>query len=110
MENSVLFTEAAAEKVRSIIAEEEGSASKLRVFVQGGGCSGFTYGFTLDDVAAEDDFEVETNGVFLLVDAMSMQYLEGSTIDYQITLQAAQFIIKNPNAVSKCGCGSSFGI
>lgn len=110
MENPVTFTVDAAEKVRAIISEEGNPSLKLRVFVQGGGCSGFTYGFTLDETAGEDDFEVETNGISLLIDAMSMQYLMGATIDYQVTLQAAQFVIMNPNATSKCGCGSSFGV
>lgn len=110
MENTVTFTPAAAEKVHEIILAEGNSALKLRVFVQGGGCSGFTYGFTLEEKVEEDDFEFETNGISLVVDAMSMQYLQDSTVDYTVTLQASQFVITNPNATRNCGCGSSFGV
>jgi len=94
--------------VKSLI-EEEGSADlKLRVFVSGGGCSGFQYGFTFDEVTNEDDTVIEKNGVSLLIDPMSFQYLVGAEIDYTEGLQGAQFVIKNPNATTTCGCGSSF--
>lgn len=109
MNTQVTFTEAAASKVASILADEE-SAKALRVFVKGGGCSGFQYGFSLEETVEEDDFEFETNGVKLIVDAMSMQYLEDATIDYVETLSGSNFSISNPNSVSKCGCGSSFAV
>lgn len=104
------FTSAAAEKVRSIIEEDGNHDLRLRVFVQGGGCSGFQYGFSLEDHAEEDDFEMETGGVRFLIDAMSMQYLHGSTIDYIESLMGSNFIINNPNSTGKCGCGSSFSV
>ena len=102
------FTDAAAEKVRSLIEEEGNPELKLRVFVTGGGCSGFQYGFTFDEAAAEDDTAMEKNGVTLLIDAMSLQYLMGAEIDYSEGLEGAQFVIRNPNATTTCGCGSSF--
>ncbi|MFT0533243.1 iron-sulfur cluster insertion protein ErpA [Castellaniella hirudinis] len=104
----LVFTDAAAAKVRELIAEEHNTALKLRVFVQGGGCSGFQYGFTFDEEVAEDDTTIERDGVQLLVDAMSFQYLIGAEIDYQDDLEGAQFVIHNPNANTTCGCGSSF--
>ncbi len=104
----LLFTDNAAKKVRELIEEEGNSELKLRVFVSGGGCSGFQYGFTFDEVVNEDDTAMEKNGVTLLIDPMSYQYLVGAEIDYQESLEGAQFVIKNPNAVSTCGCGSSF--
>ncbi|MCD6681150.1 MAG: iron-sulfur cluster insertion protein ErpA [Burkholderiaceae bacterium] len=104
----LLFTEAAAVKVKSLIDEEGNPELKLRVFVQGGGCSGFQYGFTFDEETAEDDTVLQKGGVTLLVDAMSLQYLMGAEIDYKDDLDGAQFVIKNPNASSTCGCGSSF--
>ena len=104
------FLPSAVEKVRDIIAEENNPNLKLRIFVQGGGCSGFQYGFTLDEIANDDDFDLEFNGVHLLVDAMSRQYLEGATVDYVEELYGSQFTIKNPNATTTCGCGSSFSI
>lgn len=104
------FRPSAIEKVRDIIAEENNPDLKLRIFVQGGGCSGFQYGFTLDEVANEDDFDLEFNGIHLLVDAMSRQYLEGATVDYVEELYGSQFTIKNPNATTTCGCGSSFSV
>ena len=108
MPSPLLFTDSAAAKVKQLI-EEEGSADlKLRVFVSGGGCSGFQYGFTFDENQAEDDTAVVKNGVTLLIDPMSFQYLVGAEIDYQEGLEGAQFVIKNPNATSTCGCGSSF--
>ena len=104
------FTDSAAAKVADLIAEEGNPDLKLRVFVQGGGCSGFQYGFTFDEVTNEDDTTMTKNGVSLLIDAMSYQYLTGAEIDYKEDLQGAQFVIKNPNATTTCGCGSSFGV
>lgn len=104
----LIFTDAAAAKVSALIEEEGNPDLKLRVFVQGGGCSGFQYGFTFDEEVAEDDTEMVKNGVTLLIDAMSYQYLVGAEIDYKDDLQGAQFVIKNPNATTTCGCGSSF--
>ena len=104
----VTLEQGAIDKIKSLLAEEDTQGLMLRLFVQGGGCSGFQYGFTFDEQKNDDDFVVEKDGVTLLVDAMSMQYLNGSTIDYSKTLMAEQFEIKNPNATSKCGCGSSF--
>jgi iron-sulfur cluster insertion protein len=104
----LIFTESAADKVRQLIEEEGNNDLKLRVFVQGGGCSGFQYGFTFDEEVNEDDTQMEKNGVTLLVDAMSYQYLVGAEIDYKDGLEGAQFVIKNPNATTTCGCGSSF--
>jgi iron-sulfur cluster insertion protein len=104
----LIFTDAAAAKVRTLIDEEGNPELKLRVFVTGGGCSGFQYGFTFDEEIAEDDTRMEKNGVTLLIDPMSYQYLVGAEIDYQEGLEGAQFVIKNPNATSTCGCGSSF--
>ena len=103
-----VFTDSAANKVKELIEEEGNPALKLRVFVTGGGCSGFQYGFTFDEVANDDDATLEKNGVTLLVDPMSYQYLVGAEIDYTEGLEGAQFVIKNPNATSTCGCGSSF--
>ena len=104
----LVFTDAAAAKVKQLIDEEGNMNLKLRVFVQGGGCSGFQYGFTFDEVKNEDDAVMEKNGVMLLIDPMSYQYLIGAEIDYTEGLEGAQFVIKNPNATSTCGCGSSF--
>lgn len=104
----LLFTDNAADKVKSLIDEEGNPELKLRVFVTGGGCSGFQYGFTFDEVSNEDDTVMTKNGVTLLIDPMSLQYLMGAEIDYQENLEGAQFVIKNPNASSTCGCGSSF--
>jgi len=104
----LVFTDAAAAKVKTLIDEEGNPELKLRVFVTGGGCSGFQYGFTFDEEVAEDDTKMEKNGVTLLIDPMSYQYLVGAEIDYQEGLEGAQFVIKNPNATSTCGCGSSF--
>ncbi len=106
----LIFTDAAALKVKELIDEEGNPELKLRVFVQGGGCSGFQYGFTFDDVVNEDDTTMEKGGVTLLIDAMSYQYLVGAEIDYKDDLEGAQFVIKNPNATSTCGCGSSFSV
>jgi iron-sulfur cluster insertion protein len=104
----LLFTESAANKVKALIEEEGNNDLKLRVFVTGGGCSGFQYGFTFDEAVSEDDTSMEKNGVTLLIDPMSLQYLGGAEIDYQEGIEGAQFVIKNPNATSTCGCGSSF--
>lgn len=104
----LLFTDAAAQKVRSLIEEEGNPELKLRVFVQGGGCSGFQYGFTFDEAVNDDDTAMEKNGVTLLIDSMSYQYLVGAEIDYKEDLEGSQFVIKNPNATTTCGCGSSF--
>ena len=104
----LVFTDSAANKVKQLIEEEGNAALKLRVFVSGGGCSGFQYGFTFDEVTNEDDTAMEKNGVTLLIDAMSYQYLVGAEIDYSEGVEGAQFVIKNPNATSTCGCGSSF--
>lgn len=102
------FTTAAATKVAELIEEEANEELKLRVYVQGGGCSGFQYGFTFDEDQMEDDTAVDTDGVRLLVDPMSFQYLIGAKIDYKDDLDGARFIINNPNATTTCGCGSSF--
>lgn len=104
----LVFTDSAADKVKQLVEEEGNPELKLRVFVQGGGCSGFQYGFTFDEIVNEDDTPMTKNGVTLLIDAMSLQYLIGAEIDYKEDLQGAQFVIKNPNATSTCGCGSSF--
>ena len=107
---ALLFTDAAAEKVRQLIDEEGNEALKLRVFVQGGGCSGFQYGFTFDETVNDDDTTLDKNGVQLLIDPMSYQYLVGAEIDYKEDINGAQFVIKNPNATTTCGCGSSFSV
>lgn len=104
----LVFTDSAANKVRDLIEEEGNPALKLRVFVTGGGCSGFQYGFTFDEEVNEDDTACEKNGVMLLIDPMSYQYLVGAEIDYTEGLEGSQFVIRNPNAASTCGCGSSF--
>jgi iron-sulfur cluster insertion protein len=104
------FTDAAAHKVGQLIEQEGNAALKLRVYVQGGGCSGFQYGFTFDEEVQEGDTEIENAGVTLLVDPMSVQYLMGAEIDYREDLSGAQFIIRNPNASTTCGCGSSFSV
>jgi iron-sulfur cluster insertion protein len=106
----LLFTDAAARKVRQLIEEEGNQALKLRVFVTGGGCSGFQYGFSFDEKVEEGDTRVENEGVTLLVDPMSFQYLAGAEIDYSEGLEGAQFVIRNPNATTTCGCGSSFTV
>jgi len=104
------ITESAVVKIKDILAEENNPKLSLRMFVQGGGCSGFSYGFTLDEEKNEDDFDIEKSGVHLLVDSMSAQYLQGSTVDYKEDLMGSSFTIKNPTAVSTCGCGSSFSV
>jgi len=109
-DQALVFTNAAAAKVRSLMAEEENDALKLRVYITGGGCAGFSYGFTFDENTADDDTMVENDGVKLVVDAMSFQYLAGAEVDYKEGLQGSQFVINNPNATTTCGCGSSFSI
>jgi iron-sulfur cluster insertion protein len=104
----LVFTDNAAGKVKQLITEEGNPGLKLRVFVSGGGCSGFQYGFTFDEAINEDDTAMQKDGVTLLIDPMSLQYLSGAEIDYQENAEGAQFVIKNPNATSTCGCGSSF--
>jgi iron-sulfur cluster insertion protein len=106
----LVFTDSAASKVKELILEEGNPDLKLRVFVTGGGCSGFQYGFTFDEISNEDDTAVEKNGVTLLIDPMSYQYLVGAEIDYSEGLEGSQFVIRNPNANSTCGCGSSFSV
>jgi iron-sulfur cluster insertion protein len=100
----------AVEKIRDLIAEENNPDLKLRIFVQGGGCSGFSYGFTFDEIVNEDDFDLDFQGVHLLVDSMSNQYLDGAEVDYVEELMGSQFKISNPNAATSCGCGSSFSV
>ena len=109
-QGSLVFTSAAAHKVSELIAEEGNPDLMLRIYVQGGGCSGFQYGFTFDENVNEGDEEVVTDGVTLLIDPMSLQYLMGAEVDYSEGLQGAQFVIRNPNASTTCGCGSSFGV
>lgn len=104
------FTDSAARKVKELIDEEKNPNLMLRVFISGGGCSGFQYGFTFDEAEQEGDTKVSKGGVTLLIDPMSFQYLVGAEIDYQESLQGAQFVIKNPNAKTSCGCGSSFSV
>ncbi|MDR0563495.1 MAG: iron-sulfur cluster insertion protein ErpA [Azoarcus sp.] len=109
-EEFLIFTDSAAGKVRELIEEEGNPELKLRVFISGGGCSGFQYGFTFDEKANDDDMTLEKNGVTLLVDSMSYQYLVGAEIDYTEGLEGSQFVIRNPNATTTCGCGSSFSV
>lgn len=107
-ETTLIFTEAAANKVRGLIDDEGNDNLKLRVYITGGGCSGFQYGFTFDEEIEEGDTAVEQSGVTLLVDPMSFAYLQGAEIDYKNDLNGEQFVIRNPNATTTCGCGSSF--
>jgi len=104
----IQITDKAFSQIRQIMIEED-TSEPLRVYVQGGGCSGFQYGFTFDENQADDDYLIEQDGVKVLVDAMSMTYLSGAEIDYKKDLTSSQFVIKNPNATNTCGCGSSFG-
>ena len=110
MPDPLLFTDSAAAKVRELIEEEGNAALMLRVFISGGGCSGFQYGFTFDEKVNEDDTKVINGGVTLLIDPMSYQYLVGGEIDYTDGVEGAQFVIRNPNATTTCGCGSSFSV
>jgi iron-sulfur cluster insertion protein len=107
---NLVFTDAAARKALELILEERNPDLKLRVYISGGGCSGFQYGFMFDESTAEDDIAVTNDGVTLLVDPMSFQYLMGAEVDYTESLQGAQFVIRNPNASTTCGCGSSFSV
>jgi len=106
----VHFTAAAVAKVKSLISEEGNLSLKLRVFITGGGCSGFQYGFTFDEAVEQDDTQINSDGVILLIDPMSFQYLVGAQIDYTEDVNGAQFVIRNPNAKITCGCGSSFSV
>ena len=108
LDQPLVFTDAAAHKVRELIDEENNPNLKLRVYISGGGCSGFQYGFTFDEQGAEDDLAISKEGVTLVVDPLSLQYLMGAEIDYSESLNGAQFVIRNPNAKTTCGCGSSF--
>ncbi len=110
MEEQIKITESAMSKIADLLAEENNPNLCLRTFVQGGGCSGFQYGFTFDEEQNDDDFLIEKPGMKLLVDAMSMTYLQGAEIDYSEDLTGSQFTIKNPNAQTTCGCGSSFSV
>ncbi len=107
---SINLSASAVQKVRDLVTEEENDELKLRVFITGGGCSGFQYGFTFDELTADDDTVVEKEGVVVLVDPMSFQYLAGSEVDYTEGLEGSRFVINNPNATATCGCGSSFSI
>jgi iron-sulfur cluster insertion protein len=106
----MIFTDKAAAKVAELVTDEENPELKLRVFVTGGGCSGFQYGFTFDEITQDDDTVIEKDGAALLVDSMSYQYLVGSTVDYSDGLEGSRFTVTNPNADTTCGCGSSFSI
>ena len=110
MDSDIVLSERAAEKVRRLMQSEGNPGLKLRVFITGGDCSGFSYGFTFDEDVAEDDAVVERDGVTMLVDSLSYPYLSGSRVDYQEDLQGAQFVVANPNATSTCGCGNSFAV
>lgn len=110
MADPIIFTDSAANKVSELIAEEGNDNLKLRVYVSGGGCSGFQYGFTFDEDMSEDDTRVDKGGVTVLIDSTSIQYLTGAQIDYKEDLSGAQFVIRNPNATTTCGCGSSFSV
>lgn len=110
MATPINFTDSAAAKVSELIAEEGNDNLKLRVYVTGGGCSGFQYGFTFDEEVNEDDTSVINGGVTVLIDAMSIQYLQGAEVDYKEDVNGAQFVIRNPNATTTCGCGSSFSV
>ena len=107
---NIIVSDSAFEKIADILAEENNPDLAVRCFVQGGGCSGFQYGFTLEEVVNDDDWKIEKSGVKILIDSMSYQYLEGATIDYKDDLSGSQFVIKNPNASTTCGCGSSFSV
>ncbi|MDA7742198.1 iron-sulfur cluster insertion protein ErpA [Francisellaceae bacterium] len=109
-DHSVNFTDAAAFKVKELITEEGNPEIKLRVYITGGGCSGFQYGFAFEEEMNEDDFQVDNQGVTLLIDSMSFQYLLGADVDFREDVEGAHFIIRNPNAKTTCGCGSSFSV
>jgi iron-sulfur cluster insertion protein len=106
----IIFTQAASNKAKELITDEENPELKLRVYVTGGGCSGFQYGFTFDEKKAEDDMVIDRDGVSLVVDGLSFQYLVGSKVDYKEDLDGSRFVVENPNATTTCGCGSSFSV
>ncbi|VAY02502.1 Iron-sulfur cluster insertion protein ErpA [Arsenophonus endosymbiont of Aleurodicus dispersus] len=106
----IQFTDAAANKVKALISDKKNPNLRLRVYITGGGCSGFQYGFTFDDKMSEDDLTIENHGVELIVDPMSLQYMVGGCVDYVERLEGSQFLVTNPNAKTTCGCGSSFSI
>jgi len=106
----LIFTNNAANKVKALLEEEDNQSLNLRVYITGGGCAGFSYGFNFDDKIQDDDTQVENDGVKLLIDAMSIQYLDGSEIDYIEGLEGSRFVVNNPNAATTCGCGSSFSV
>lgn len=106
----ITITQPAQSRIKELLQEENNPAIKLRIFVQGGGCSGMQYGFTFDDEQAEDDFEIEFDGGIMLMDSMSSQYLQGAVVDYKEDAMGSNFSIDNPNAVTSCGCGSSFSV
>lgn len=106
----LVFTDAAANKVKNLVVDEDNPELKLRVYITGGGCSGFQYGFTFDEKINDGDLTIEKNGVSLVVDPMSLQYLIGGTVDYTEGLEGSRFVVNNPNATTTCGCGSSFSI
>ena len=106
----ITITKSAADKIKEVVEEEGNSDLKLRMFVQGGGCSGFSYGFTLGEIQNDDDFNIESYGIQVVVDAMSAQYVQGAEVDYVEEITGSQFVIRNPNATTTCGCGSSFSI
>lgn len=108
--SGIVLTEQAAQKVTSLKASESNDELKLRLYITGGGCSGFSYGFKFDECANDDDTQVERDGVVMLVDSLSIQYLDGSTVDYKESLMGSQFVVENPNATTTCGCGSSFSV
>ena len=108
--SSINLSARAVQKVRDLVTEEENDQLKLRVFITGGGCSGFQYGFSFDELQEEEDLALQRDGVTLLVDPLSLQYLMGAEVDYKESLQGSQFVIRNPNAKSTCGCGSSFSV
>jgi iron-sulfur cluster insertion protein len=110
IDETIRFTDNAAAKVSELMVEEGNDQLKLRVYVSGGGCSGFQYGFTFDEAANDDDTLIEKNGVTVLIDSMSIDYLRGAEIDYKEDVSGAQFVIRNPNATTTCGCGSSFSV
>lgn len=107
---SIVLTEGAAAKVRSLKDSEQNDALKLRLYITGGGCSGFSYGFKFDEKVNDDDTQIEKNSVIMLIDSLSIQYLEGSVVDYKESLMGSQFVVENPNAITTCGCGSSFSV
>lgn len=108
--SSIVFTDNAAKKVKALIAEEGNPALNLRVYVTGGGCSGFQYGFDFDENVQDGDTQIENSGVKMVVDPMSLQYLLGAEVDYKESLEGSMFVVNNPNATTTCGCGSSFSI